>query len=79
MDESSKWIKTVDCGSLIHVSDSVFSVFAEMELVLRKKRIALLRIYPKLWKVLLKMKEFFSLGQLFSSIAMMNIKSLCLR
>ena len=35
VDESDKWTTAVDRGGLIHVSDLVYQVFADMELILR--------------------------------------------
>ncbi len=36
MHDSTDWTKAVDRGKLIHVDDNTFSLFAEMELILRK-------------------------------------------
>ena len=36
IDDSAKWTKSIDRGGLIHVNDIVFSVFAEMELAVRR-------------------------------------------
>ena len=36
IDDSAKWTKSIDRGGLIYVNDIVFSVFAEMELAVRR-------------------------------------------
>ena len=35
-DSSTEWVRAVDRGGLIHVNDSTYNVFAEIELVVRK-------------------------------------------
>ena len=34
--ESAKWTQAIDRGRLIHISDTLFSVFAEIELDLQR-------------------------------------------
>ena len=60
--DSTEWTRAVNRGKLIHVNDIVFSIFVEMELVLRKNFES---SKPSLHEVVEVIKMCFLLGQLY--------------